>query len=70
MPRASRVHYCSAISHVMIRGNYKQSIFFENSDREHFLSLLKNATSRFGCKIHLFCLMSNHVHLVVEVDQM
>ncbi len=69
MPRSSRIHYYSAISHVMIRGNYKQNIFFENSDRERFLALLENGTIRFGYKIHLFCLMSNHVHLVVEVTQ-
>lgn len=69
MPRPSRIHYFSAISHVMIRGNYKQNIFFENIDREFFLSLLERTTTHYDCKIHLFCLMDNHVHFVIEVGQ-
>lgn len=68
MPRKQRVHYYSAFYHVMIRGNYKQDIFFDDSDRMHFYALLERLTQQFDCKVHLFCLMPNHVHFVIQVS--
>jgi len=67
MPRRNRVHFQHAFYHVMLRGNYQQSIFTNDEDRLKLLSLLRQATEVQGCKIHLFCLMTNHIHLVVEV---
>lgn len=51
----------------MMRGNYRQKIFIDDVEREYFCSLLQKMVENYGCKIHLFCLMSNHVHLVIEV---
>lgn len=68
MPRKTRIHYPAAIYHVMIRGNNKQLIFFDDDDRQSFCCKLESAIYQYDCKIHLFCLMDNHVHLVVEVS--
>lgn len=67
MARKKRIHYFNAMYHVMMRGNYRQNIFLNDDDRLYFYSLLEKAVEKFECKIHLFCLMNNHVHLVIEV---
>lgn len=68
MTRSSKIHYANAFYHVMLRGNYKQNIFRETSDYYHFYTLLEKVITLYGCKIHLFCLMTNHVHMVLEID--
>jgi putative transposase len=68
MPRKTRTHYFEAMYHVMLRGNYRQIIFNDDNDRLYFYSLLKQVTEKFNCKIHLFCLMTNHIHLVIEIN--
>ena len=68
MPRRTRTHYFEAMYHVMLRGNYRQIIFNDDNDRLYFYSLLKQVTEKFNCKIHLFCLMTNHIHLVIEIN--
>lgn len=67
MPRRPRVHYSHATYHVMLQGNYKQNIFFDDSDYLEFYRLLERVTQQYNCKIHLFCLMTNHVHLVIQI---
>lgn len=53
----------------MLRGNNGGEIFFSNTDRRQFYFLLSDALALFDCKIHAFCLMSNHVHLLMEVNE-
>lgn len=67
MARKPRIHYPGAFYHVILRGNAQQDIFFDDSDRYRFYLLLQEGTERFGHRIHAFCLMTNHVHLVVQV---
>ncbi len=69
MARQKRIHYIEAIYHVMLRGNYRQIIFTDDIERIYFYSLLQKMVENYGCKIHLFCLMSNHVHMVIEVKK-
>jgi len=61
-----RIHYPGAFYHVILRGNGKQDIFFDDQDRYRFYLLLQEGVERFRHRIHAFCLMSNHVHLVVQ----
>ncbi len=51
----------------MLRGNGGQDIYFDDDDRQHFYLLMQQGIARYGHRIHGFCLMTNHVHLVVEV---
>ncbi len=67
MARKPRIHYPGAFYHVILRGNNKQQIFFSDQDREHFYSLLQDGILRFDYRIHAFCLMTNHVHLLVQI---
>jgi len=67
MPRKRRIHYFEAIYHIMLRGNYRQNIFHTDKDRNYFLKLLARTTEKYGNKIHVYCLMDNHVHIVIEV---
>lgn len=68
MPRPLREHDQFCINHVMMRGNRKANIFFKEDDYQFFCSRLKSATDRFACSVHLFCLMTNHVHIVIETS--
>lgn len=69
MARKSRIHFIGAHYHVLLRGNGGNDIFFEPADRETFLALLKENIQRFNFRIHAFCLMTNHVHLALEVGE-
>ena len=51
------------------RGNADENIFTSNRDREKFLENLKKAVERHEIKIHTYCLMTNHYHLLVETPQ-
>jgi len=66
MARQLRIQIPGGIHHVGARGNDRQPLFIDDADRRTFLSVLSEATNRHGCSIHAFCLMDNHVHLVVE----
>jgi putative transposase len=55
--------------HVVQRGNNRQDVFFVDSDRETYLEYLRDAGERFGLKVEGYCLMTNHVHLVVTPEQ-
>jgi REP element-mobilizing transposase RayT len=67
MARKPRVYYPGALYHVTLRGNARQAIFFDNRDRTRFYFLLQEGIERFRHRIHAFCLMSNHVHLAIQV---
>lgn len=67
MARKKRYHTQGAFYHVMNRGNRKQNIFFNDHHFELFCKQLEQVIDQYSCKIHLFCLMTNHVHLVIEV---
>ena len=69
MARRARIHYPGAVYHVMLRGNGGQDIFVDDSDRIRFYDLLEEGVRRFDVRIAALCLMSNHVHLVVQVAE-
>ena len=69
MPRKLRVEYPGAIYHVMNRGDRREDIFKDDRDREHFLSALGEVCAKTEWQIHAWCLMNNHLHLVIETPQ-
>ena len=66
MPRLPRQYSESGFYHVMLRGNGKQIIFEDDADRRFFLKLLREKTEADGVAIIAWCLMSNHVHLLID----
>ncbi len=69
MARKPRIHYPGAFYHVILLGNGGQDIFFSKKDRTKFYLLLQEGIERFKHRIHAFCLMTNHVHLVFQVGE-
>lgn len=67
MARKPRVHYPGALYHVTLRGNDRQTIFFCNSDRFLWESILVTALDRYEASVHGYCWMHNHVHMIVQV---
>jgi len=66
MARPLRIAYPGAFYHVTSRGNERKDVFKSQRDREKFLEYLASATERYGAVIHVYCLMSNHYHLLLE----
>ncbi len=69
MARKLRIEYPGAIYHVMSRGDRREPIFHDDTDREQFLAALGEASQKAGWEVQSFCLMPNHFHLVVETPQ-
>ena len=69
MPRKAREQSSTNIYHVMIRGINRQTIFEDNEDRYVFMTELKRCKELSDFRLHAFCLMPNHVHLLMETNQ-
>jgi REP element-mobilizing transposase RayT len=69
MARPLRIEYPGAFYHVTSRGNEQKDVFKSRKDKEKFLDYLSSATVRYGAVIHVFCLMSNHYHLLLETPE-
>ena len=66
MPRKARKLSSTNIYHVMIRGNRKQDIFLEDEDRFRFTKILKKVKQKGEYELFAYCLMNNHVHLLIK----
>ncbi|MBI2472131.1 MAG: transposase [Planctomycetes bacterium] len=69
MARPLRIEYSGAYYHVINRGNAGENIFIDERDKEKFLEYLAKGVERFTTRIHTYCLMSNHYHLLLETPQ-
>jgi putative transposase len=65
MPRVARIVVPDLPHHLTQRGNNRQDVFFIDEDRRHYLKLLAEQCRRHGAKILGYCLMTNHVHLIL-----
>ena len=66
MPRTAREKSKTGIYHIVLRGINKQRIFEENEDCQKFLSTLKKYKFTSEYEIYGYCLMSNHIHLLMK----
>ena len=65
MPRQARSIFPGVPHHVTQRGNHRKDVFFERGDGLAYLRLMREWTSRHAIEIAAYCLMPNHVHLVL-----
>ena len=65
MPRVARIVVPDLAHHLTQRGNNRQDVFFVDDDRRQYLKLLAGQCRRYGAKILGYCLMTNHVHLIL-----
>ena len=66
MPRQARKKSGSGIYHIMLRGINRQQIFEDAEDRERFLETIENYKELCGYTIYAYCLMGNHVHILMR----
>ena len=66
MPRGARKTSSTDIYHVMLRGINRQDIFEEDEDKKIFLWIIRECIKVSGCDIYAYCLMSNHVHILIR----
>lgn len=66
MSRSLRIEYAGAFYHVTSRGNERKALYRSHRDREKFLSYLESAAERYKSVVHVYCLMDNHYHLLIE----
>lgn len=69
MPRLARNEIAAGIWHVYARGVERRSIFVDDDDRRRYLQLLALVVSTFGWRCLGYCLMPNHVHLLIETRE-
>jgi len=68
MPRKPRVYMAGVPCHVIQRGNNRQVCFFSDQDYHFYLECLKDACKRYKVNLHVYVLMTNHVHLLMSPD--
>ena len=66
MPRCARIKSESGFYHVIAKGSGGQNLFDGPYDYQAFLELLAKACEKGGVRVIAYCLMSNHVHLLLE----
>jgi REP element-mobilizing transposase RayT len=69
MARKLRIQYAGAFYHVINRGNYRSWIFESLGSRHSFLECLDLSCKAKGWRLHAWCLMGNHYHLLIETPQ-
>ena len=66
MPRRARQKSESGIYHIMLRGINRQRIFEDDEDRKCFIETLQRYKEKSGYTIYAYCLMDNHIHLLMK----
>ena len=65
MPRRARLAVAGIPWHIIQRGNNRSACFYAEADYRRYLRDLGEQAGKYGCRIHAYCLMTNHVHLLV-----
>ncbi len=65
MPRKPRLYLPGIPCHVIQRGNNRDACFAAEEDCQAYLDWLRDAAEQYGCAVHAYVLMTNHVHLLV-----
>ena len=68
MARKPRLYLPEVPQHVVQRGNNREPCFFAEEDYRYYLECLADAAAKFGCQVHAYVLMTNHVHLLATPE--
>ena len=66
MPRPPRIQEAGFLHHVVSIGNNRQTLFHSPKDFLTYLNLVDKARQEYPVQIYNFCLMGNHIHLLIE----
>lgn len=69
MPRRARLKLAGVPVHLIQRGNNRSACFYADEDYELYLHYLKELADKFGCSVHAYVLMTNHVHLLLTPEK-
>lgn len=69
MARPLRIEFPGALYHVTSRGNRREPIFTDDTDRHALLGVVARAMERFDAVVLSYCLMGNHCHFVMHTRQ-
>ena len=67
--RPLRIPVAGGIYHVTARGNHRETIYVDEIDRHYWVEVLGHTCSRANWRVHAWCQMGNHYHLVVETPE-
>ncbi|WP_348697874.1 transposase [Duganella fentianensis] len=68
MSRPLRLDLERALYHITARGDRRSAIYHSDTDRQVWLSMLGKTCKRFEFRIHAYCQMGNHYHLLLETQ--
>lgn len=66
MPRQARIKSETGFYHIMARGVGKQILFEDDKDKNKFLNIIERGKEKYDYNIFAYCLMDNHIHLLLE----
>ncbi|KAF3980838.1 MAG: transposase, partial [Methylococcales symbiont of Iophon sp. n. MRB-2018] len=66
MPRQARSVFANIPHHITQRGNRRGDVFFCDADKDYYLQLLQEYTLKHGVAVLAYCLMTNHIHLILQ----
>ncbi len=69
MPRRARSYLPGLSYHVVQRGNNRQACFIEPENYQFYLELWQQVSRRYGARVHAYCLMTNHIHILATPDK-
>ena len=69
MPRRARLTIPGIPWHIIQRGNNRTACFYAEEDYRRYLDTLKEQAEKFGCAVHAYVLMTNHVHLLLTPER-
>jgi len=69
VPRQAREKSENGIYHIMIRGINRQNIFEDEEDYSNLIQTLERYKEKSGYEIYAYCLMGNHVHLLIKIGE-
>jgi len=68
MPRQARVQSPTNYYHIMLRGNNRENTFSKDKQKRLFLDCLKKQEEEQLIEVAAYCLMDNHVHIVIKAE--
>lgn len=69
MPRRARLAIPGIPWHIIQRGNNRSACFYADEDYRRYLDTLTELAGKFGCAVHAYVLMTNHVHLLITPER-
>jgi len=68
MARKARIHYPGALYHIMVRGNNGENVINKEIHKNKYLDIITSYKEKIDFKLYAYCIMDNHAHLLIEVN--